>query len=154
MVIGEAGDCFDQEAYLLSPTIDLAGTSEPSLSFWFHYFDEFAGFEESLPQLHLDIWTQSSGAWTSDIMPVIDQDYGNVWNEQVVDLNAYVGEVVQFRWRGRTGEFAFVNLGIDDVSVFDAGPPVGDCAADLNNDGEIGTADLLDLLSLFGTSCP
>jgi hypothetical protein len=42
-----------------------------------------------------------------------------------------------------------VNAGCDDGScTFDS------CAADLNNDGIVGSGDLLDFLSAFGSACP
>lgn len=116
--------CNNQEAYLVSPCMNLGNTTGPELSFWYHMLGSDMG------TLHLDVSTDGA-TWTNDVMPVIVGDQGNNWLQAIVDLSAYAGQSVQIRFRGITGNGFESDMAIDDVLVLDqTAAPSADFEAD------------------------
>jgi PKD repeat protein len=105
----ESSNCFNETANLLSPCLDLTTATSAQLSFWYHLFGSTQG------ELHVDIYT--NGTWTNDIVPAISGDQGDQWRQQVVNLNAYVGQLVQLRIRGLTGAGNFSDMALDDINL-------------------------------------
>ncbi len=108
----EASYCFDQTAYLLTPCFSFAASGKPYLSFWFHMYGVNQG------QLHLDAYL--NGVWQLDVTPPKIGSSGNLWVKQVVDLNAFNGTTVFFRFRGLTGGGSKCDMALDDLSVLDS----------------------------------
>lgn len=102
--------CQYKEARLHSTCIDLGGTSNASLDFWYHAYGGTIG--------NLNIDVLGDEGWKTNVMPEIAGDHGNIWLNQVVSLDSFAGErevVVNFRAQtggGYTGDFA-----IDDVKT-------------------------------------
>ena len=65
--------------------------------------------------LHVDILV--NGSWVNDITPVISGNQGNSWQQRMVTLTPYLGNVVNFRFRGITGNDWQSDIAIDDISV-------------------------------------
>jgi PKD repeat protein len=104
----EATSCFGRTAQMVSPCIDLSGGSV-SLSFSYHMSGADMG------ELHVDIF--ADGVWTKDIMTPIVGDQGVDWQDQLVDLNAYAGQVVYLRFVGITGPGFTSDIALDDIGV-------------------------------------
>lgn len=110
--------CNFQEAWAISPCFDLTSAVGPSLSFWYHMEGGDMG------DLHVDVL--SGGVWTNDVNAVISGDQGPNWREAIVDLTPFVGDIVNIRIRGVTGNSWQSDIAIDDVAVTDNAPPVAD----------------------------
>jgi PKD repeat protein len=111
----EASACFGKAVNLVSPCIDLAGSTSPVMSFWYHMYGADMG------TLHIDVY--NNGTWTNDIMPAISGDQGNQWLQASVNLTAYVGNVVNFRFRGLTGVGFTSDIAIDDINIYETSAP-------------------------------
>ncbi|MFK7784790.1 MAG: T9SS type A sorting domain-containing protein, partial [Crocinitomicaceae bacterium] len=102
--------CSNKEGYLTTPCIDLGPEGE--LTFAYHMFGSDMG------ELHVDIMV--NGAWINDITPVISGNQGTSWLQRTVDLNAYSFNIVNFRFRGITGNDFNSDIAIDDINIDDA----------------------------------
>ena len=100
--------CTEKQGNLVTPCIII---EEPAnLKFAYHMYGSDMGF------LHVDIFL--NGIWTNDLIPAISGNQGDQWHEVIVPLGAYIGETVNFRFRGVTGDGYRSDMAIDDVSVF------------------------------------
>ena len=111
----EASACFGKEALAVTPCFDLNGVASPELKFWYHMYGADMG------DLHVDILV--NGQWQNDIMPVISGDQGNSWQQASVDLSAFVGGIVNLRFRGNTGVGFTSDMAIDNISVLETNAP-------------------------------
>jgi PKD repeat protein len=102
----EASDCFLQEAILLSPCVDLTGTLNPKLEFWYHMYGAGMG------ELHIDVI--ANGQIIEDIMIPLTGDKGNQWLQASADLTNWVGQTITIRVRGITGGAFTSDMAIDD----------------------------------------
>lgn len=108
--------CTGQEAWLLSPCMNLASVNNPRLSFWYHMFGADMG------DLHLDVF--SEGAWTNDVMAPIIGQQANAWENASVALDAFAGKDVVLRFRGVTGPSGDLSdMALDDILL--TGDPTG-----------------------------
>ncbi|MFM7177086.1 MAG: S8 family serine peptidase [Bacteroidota bacterium] len=113
----EASACFSQEAILVSPCINLAGSSNPVFEFWYHLYGANMG------ELHTDIYV--NGNWILDAYPVLSGNLGNAWQLGSLNLAAYNGQIINVRFRGNTGLDFASDMAIDDIFVYDtSAPPV------------------------------
>jgi hypothetical protein len=104
-----SADCNNMRAHLVTPCIDLTQAQLPRLSFWYHMYGGNMG------ELHVDIMID--GVWQLDITPAWSGNQGNLWKQGVVDLQPYNGKMVNFRFRGITGNGYMSDLAIDDIMV-------------------------------------
>lgn len=105
-----SGGCEGQSAHLISPCIDLTATVNPQLTFAYNMDGA------SMGTLFMDIY--SNGSWTNNVV-LINGNKGPNWLLKTVSLTAYVGNVVNFRFRGITGNGYESDLAIDDLNVSD-----------------------------------
>lgn len=105
-------------ALLESNCIDLTGVGSPQLSFWYHMFGATIG------ELHVDLI--NNGIVTLDIMTPIIGNQGNQWTNQTIDLSAYVGQVVQLRFRGLRGSSFTGDIAIDNIQITQTNTPLAD----------------------------
>ena len=84
---------------------------------------------DDMGTLHLDLFM--NGSWTQDIIPAFVDDQGSAWNQEVVDLGAYVGNVITLRWRGTTGNDYSGDMAIDAINMFNTAD-ISDMEADKN----------------------
>ncbi|MEM9546580.1 MAG: PKD domain-containing protein [Bacteroidota bacterium] len=100
-------------AEIVSPCIDIPATSLfPELSFYYHMFGDGMG------TLHIDVNVGSG--WINSIASIVgeqQQNQSDPWLEFVVPLNAYVGNVIQIRFRGIRGNNFKSDMSIDDIRI-------------------------------------
>ncbi|MCC7301190.1 MAG: S8 family serine peptidase [Bacteroidia bacterium] len=104
----EASACFSQTAYLLSPCIDLTNATNPWLTFAYHMYGADMG------TLTVDVF--GNNMWNNGAFTASGQ-LGNQWNVAYVNLNAYIGQVINIRWRGTTGANFASDMALDAVSI-------------------------------------
>jgi len=110
------GNCRNKEAYLVSPCMDLRAVTQPELRFGYHLFGAgIVGF------ISVDIW--SEGRWIRNVVPNLAGNKGDQWLEQVVSLDAFSGQIIRIRIRGRTGNSTLGHIAIDDFRVRDRVSP-------------------------------
>ena len=105
----EASACFNRDAELLSPCIDLTTSTTPQLSFWYHMSGGDMG------ELHVDVL--ADGVWTNDVIPAIAGNQGTSWNQATANLSNWTGEIITIRFRASTGANYESDLAIDDINV-------------------------------------
>jgi hypothetical protein len=106
-----SGDCFQKEAHLLSPCINLKHSIRPKLHFWYHLYGNNMG------SISVDVLVD--GDWKLDVVSPIGGNKGNQWYEQIVDLNSYKGKIIVVRFRGLTGNGFYSDIALDDIQVKD-----------------------------------
>lgn len=107
-----SGPCPGKTAILLSPCISLVGATSPQVTFWYHAYGADMG------ELHVDVL--SEGVLYPDAIPAIVGNQGNQWRSASVNLTAYIGKVINLRFRGITGADFASDLAIDDVFFTEA----------------------------------
>lgn len=115
----ESTNCYGTDAMLYTPCFDLSGLNSPYMSFWFHKY----GFD--MGDLHVDIF--SNGRWVRNVTTAIIGDWTDKWWERQINLSAYAGQIVNFRFWGTTGNGERSDMAIDLIRVTD-GAPVGNTA--------------------------
>jgi hypothetical protein len=103
----------NKRADLITPNFDLSSFTDVELGFWYHMYDNTVN--NYMGTLHLDVFLND--AWIEDAMTPISGNQGDQWHEQVVDLTAYVGEIIKLRFRGITGSGYASDIAIDDFSI-------------------------------------
>lgn len=101
--------CANKEAILLSPCIDLTNTTSPLLTFAYNMNGATMG------SLFVDVF--ANGVWNSNVITPLVGDKGANWLTSSVSLNAFVGGIINIRFRGVTGSDFTSDLAIDDISV-------------------------------------
>ena len=102
-------ECFRKEAILTSPCINLGQITNPVLKFWYNMLGEDMG------SLRLDL--VSDGELVKNIMEQLEGNQGEGWNEVIVDLSEYSGQIINLRFRGKTGNGDLSDLAIDDILI-------------------------------------
>ncbi|MBK6754924.1 MAG: M36 family metallopeptidase [Flavobacteriales bacterium] len=134
----EASACFNSDAVLLSPCIDLSGVILPRLRYAQHLYGAAMG------SLHVDLFDGSQ--WHLDIAPVVQGDQGDIWQQRTVNLDAYANAIVMIRFRGRTGSDFTSDMALDAIEIYDGAiPPVADLSATPSSWCVGGKATLTDL---------
>lgn len=111
----EATGCFEQEARLISPCINLTNASLPEMSFRYHMFGTDMGV------LHVDVLVD--GKVQQDIIPVLAGDKGDNWLLQKIDLTPYVGKTINVVFRAITGSGFRSDMGLDAIEIYEATSP-------------------------------
>ena len=104
-----SGECTGQEAFLLSPCIDLTGITGANFSLWYNMSGADMG------ELHIDII--ENGIITTDILTPITGDQGTEWIELNASLAAFVDKQIRVRVRGITGSAYTSDISIDDIMI-------------------------------------
>lgn len=101
--------CQFKEARLHSTCIDLGGTNNPSLDFWYH------AYGSSIGTLNIDVL--GDNGWSKNVMPEISGNQGNVWLNEVVSLDSFAGEEVVINFRAKTGGGFEGDFAVDDIKT-------------------------------------
>ena len=101
-------------ASLLTPCFDFSGVANPAIEYYQHVY----GYPYSFA-FNLDIFVD--GQWTNTITPTVSQPIGDKWVRNTLDLKAYAGKVVRFRFRAKCNGSA-LDWGIDDFKVWSHTP--------------------------------
>ncbi|MEL6536601.1 MAG: T9SS type A sorting domain-containing protein, partial [Bacteroidota bacterium] len=99
-----------------SPCFDLSAQSTASLNFAYHSFG-------TATTVNLTVEATTDGSTWSSIFSVTGNQ-GNQWNDASVDLSAYLGSTVKFRFVGTTGTTWQGDVAIDDIQVSNSAAPV------------------------------
>ena len=108
--LGQTG-CQFQTGEAISPCIDLNGSTDPKMSFWYHMRGDNMG------DLHVDVL--EGNVWTLDVTTVISGEQGSAWQERVVDLANWKDKIINVRFRAVSGNGFNSDIAIDDVCVSD-----------------------------------
>lgn len=111
----EASNCFGKEAILTSPCIDLSGASLPVFKFWYHMFGAATG------ELHVDV--MAGGLVYPDVVTPIVGNQGNQWWPMEVALADFVGQIINIRIRGITGNDFTSDIAIDHFEWTEVNSP-------------------------------
>ena len=111
MYVESSGAFRNRTAILNTPCYDLSALVAPKFSFWYHMDGAQMG------ELHLDAYF--GGQWVNDIIPAYIGAQGSNWNFREVDISAYAGSIVLFRFRAITGNGFQSDIAIDDVSIIE-----------------------------------
>lgn len=134
----EASACFQREAQLSTPCIDLTSAAMPLLTFWYHMNGP------SMGSLHVDVL--SNGLWTIDAMPPVSGNQGNSWQQASVNLSAFTGNIITIRFRGLTGNDYQSDIAIDDINILEVNSaPVVSFIADKTSACQGQTINFTDL---------
>ncbi len=102
-----------KHADLITPGFNLTSLTDVEVRFWYHMYDNTGS--NYMGSLHLDVFLND--VWIDDVMTPISGNQGDQWYEQVVDLTAYAGEIIELRFRGITGLGYASDICIDDFSI-------------------------------------
>ena len=111
-----------------SPCVTLIGTTAPEMKFWYHMF----GFD--MGSLYLQI--NDDFGWIT-VLTLSGQDPDQringrtPWKSRILDLSAYRGKVIRYRFIAERGDQYAGNMAIDDIQVYDAAA-IDIAPADLN----------------------
>lgn len=111
----EASTCFNKSSNLISPCIDLTNATTPQMTFWYHMFGGDIG------ELHIDIFTQ--GGWLNDAIPALIGSQGNLWEQAVVNLQPWAGDIINVRFRAETGGGFESDIALDDINIIESSAP-------------------------------
>jgi len=50
-------------------------------------------------------------------MNYLSGNTGNQWNQKTVDLTAYIGQIINIRFRGITGSYYRSDMALDDINI-------------------------------------
>jgi PKD repeat protein/subtilisin family serine protease len=140
-----SGGCEGVVASMITPCIDLSGSSAPEASIWYHMYGSDMG------ELHVDLFDGNS--WIIDVVPAIIGDQGNVWQQLTIPLTAYVGDTVIIQFRGITGNGFTSDLALDDFQLIDTNlPPLTEFESSSESTCPGVQVDFIDLSSLAPTS--
>ncbi|MDG1333890.1 MAG: S8 family serine peptidase [Crocinitomicaceae bacterium] len=106
----EGSTCYNKEAILHGPCIDLTGTNQPKMSFWYH------AYGASIGELHVDIL--ADGQLHEDVITPVIGAQGDQWLNLEADLSPFVGQQIVAVFRGSTGGGFHSDLAIDDINIF------------------------------------
>ncbi|RMF30998.1 MAG: hypothetical protein D6765_02410, partial [Bacteroidetes bacterium] len=119
------------EALLLSNCIRVVASGDScDLSFNYHLFGSQMG------SLHLEISTDGGSNWTT--LWSIAGDQGDLWHKQFIDLDAYDGDTVLFRFRAQGGNGFRTDMALDNIVFYgsqDLGPGDSVYYFDADQDG-------------------
>jgi PKD repeat protein len=108
-----SGNCNQQTASLVSPCIDLAGTSEPTLSFYYHMLGADIG------TLQVDVLTKNG--WVDNLFSR-SGNQGGQWQRAEIDLSPYIDDTIAIRIKGTTGNDFAGDMALDFIYLFEKTP--------------------------------
>ncbi len=111
-----SSSCNFETATLLSPCLDLTGSTAPQFYFYYHMYGTTIG------ELHLDLF--DGNQWITDISAPITGNQGNTWHPYTLDLTSYKDQSVQLRIRGITGSSYTGDIAIDNIGLKEIGLPL------------------------------
>jgi len=105
-------------AILESPCLDLSGSVDAQMTFWYHMYGS------SIGTLNADVAANCGAVWTNGFS--LSGNQGDQWLQGGVDLTPYVGAPVKLRFVGIRGGSYTGDIAIDDVQVA-ASMPTCEC---------------------------
>jgi hypothetical protein len=99
-----------KKATIITPVFDLNFLSEGKCTFWYHMFSA----ENEMGELYIDI--SIDGQWQQGVVHLSGNN-GDEWKQDTIDLADYTGKLVQFRFRGITGDSWCSDICVDYFEV-------------------------------------
>ncbi|MDG1476269.1 MAG: BNR-repeat neuraminidase N-terminal domain-containing protein [Vicingaceae bacterium] len=113
MYIETSSGAAGNEAWLESNCFDFSALTNPSISFDYHMYGAAMDSLELLISTNGTVWTS---VW------LLSTNQGNSWNTATVNLAAYSGQTVEFRFRGVRGTSFTGDAAIDNINIYDLLP--------------------------------
>ena len=110
-------------AFMETPSIDLSGTSEPQLVFWYHMYG--ADIDDLVVAV-------DAGFGYITLMTITGEQHGSEtdpWKQALVDLSSFVGNTITIRFTGTRGLDFHGDMAVDDILVREATAPTAEFAA-------------------------
>jgi hypothetical protein len=120
------------EAWLESDCFDFNSLINPTIDFDYHMYGA------SMGSLELLISINNGVTWT--MLRTLSGNQGNTWNTQTLDLSAYAGQAVKFRFKGTRGTSYTGDATIDNIKIYE--PCMIDATSSLAALCSAGTVDL------------
>lgn len=95
--------------YLQGPCFDLANAVTANFHFQYHMYGG------SMGTMSLEVNVEGTSTWTTLWSKSGNQT--NQWYPVDIDLNSYVGQVIKFRFKGRTQQWETSDMSVDDITV-------------------------------------
>lgn len=109
MYIETSSGATGNQAYFESDCFDFTGITAPIFEFDYHMYGATMGSLELFVTLDEITWTS---VWN------LSGDQGNAWSTASVDLSAYAGQSVKFRFVGTRGTSYTGDATIDNINIF------------------------------------
>ncbi|MFV1981565.1 MAG: hypothetical protein ACC655_10460, partial [Rhodothermia bacterium] len=130
-------------ANLRSPVIDLSGTTNNRVEFYYHMYGSAMG------SLSVQGSTDGGATWSSDLFTA-SGNLGDQWNQAVVDLSAFDGESnFILRVQGTSGANDTSDMAVDDFRFF-WGTPVDGIRIVSNTTGAVSIASSVTGMNVTG----
>jgi len=104
-----------KRAILNSPCFDLSGEAQATMTFKYHMYGA-----STMGSLALEVSTDNGTSWSSVWSKSGNQ--GNAWLSASLDLTAYLGGTVQFRFNGITGTTWQGDMAVDGFAISSGTP--------------------------------
>lgn len=116
----------NKEANLEGPCFDLSSALSADFEFSYHMYGSTMG------SLALQISTDGGTTWATLWSRTNDQD--NTWYPAEIELDAFVGQVVKFRFHAITGIGFLSDMAIDDITLsINTTPPSLSCSSTISS---------------------
>jgi PKD repeat protein len=69
----------------------------------------------TMGELHIDLYDGTQ--WIENVIPAIIGNQGTAWKQGVVNLQPFVGNIINIRFRGITGSSFTSDLALDDINI-------------------------------------
>ncbi|MEO0339130.1 MAG: choice-of-anchor J domain-containing protein [Bacteroidota bacterium] len=113
---GSGGNPFKVHS-LVGPCFDLTAATSADFSFSYHMYGTYMG------ELTFQVSTNGGSTWTT--LWNKNGNQGNQWFQETISLNAYVGQTINVRFYGYTGDSWSSDMAVDEISVTTTAPPPG-----------------------------
>lgn len=110
----EASSNTNNTGNLESPCLDLSAATSAQLVFFYHMYGS------SMGTLNVDLSTDSGLSYPVNLFSQTGQVQANntaPWAPAVIDLNPYIGQVINIRFSGTTGNGFRSDMAIDDINI-------------------------------------
>ncbi len=111
--VGEFGDA----AILETPCIELDCSVQPVIRYWYHMFGLDMG------RMYLEINDDSGWEKIDSLIGEKHSSHNDPWSESpIINLSAYAGKTVKFRFRSLKGSGDLSDMAIDDIRIYCLSP--------------------------------
>ncbi len=149
--LGE-NDVDNGQTTLMSPAIDLSGTSDPRIRYW-RWYSNATGASPNTDVFVVDISNDNGASWVNvETVGPAGPDTAGGWIEHEFRVADFVTPTAQVRLRFIASDFApgsIVEAAIDDLRAWEY---VCSCPTDLDGNGQTDLQDLSLLLGDFGNA--
>jgi hypothetical protein len=148
-----ANDVDGGKTTLLSPTIDLVGKSDATISYW-RWFSNDQGANPGIETFSVDISNNNGSTWTNvEVVPASQGTGGWVFKSFNVAGKVTPTGQVRLRFVAKDDIGAIVEAAVDDFKV-EAAECASACYADCDGNGSLAIDDFICFQTLFALGDP